>query len=85
MMERARAMFRFSDEEVALAVASHNGEIGHCNLAKEMLRKIGLPVSALLCGAHLPYCNRTLAEDEPLCALHNNCSGKHAGTVCFFY
>jgi L-asparaginase II len=74
------ARFRFSDEEVALAVSSHNGELRHVNLAKQMLDKIGLSVDALKCGAHAPY-GRTLPADEPLCALHNNCSGKHASML----
>jgi L-asparaginase II len=50
-----------------------------------MLRKIGLGPEALMCGMHEPYgeeAARALRErGEPPNALHNNCSGKHAGML----
>ena len=75
-----------SDEELALACASHNGEEAHTRVAAAMLAKAGLDVDALECGGHWPYLDtaaRALAAQgrEPT-ALHNNCSGKHAGFVC---
>ena len=75
-----------SDEELALACASHGGEPMHVRTAASMLRKAGLNEQALECGAHWPgfeAASRTLAREghEPG-ALHNNCSGKHAGFVC---
>jgi L-asparaginase II len=77
---RAHERFHFTDAQIALACSSHNGEARHTGLAKQMLDQIGLPVSALLCGTHQPYCE-TLAPGEVACALHNNCSGKHAGML----
>src|SRR5918994_6238340 len=47
--------FEFTDEEVALACASHNGEPIHTELAASMLQKIGLGPEALKCGVHEPY------------------------------
>ena len=47
--------FGFTDEEVALACASHNGEPIHTKLAASMLEKIGLGTDALKCGVHEPY------------------------------
>ena len=75
-----------SDEELAIACASHNGEEIHAQTAARMLAKAGLDADALECGAHWPYLDtaaRALAAQgrEPS-ALHNNCSGKHAGFLC---
>ena len=77
--------FGFTDREVALACGSHNGEPIHTELAASMLRKIGLGPEALRCGAHEPYGAEAAAElrarGEQPNALHNNCSGKHAGML----
>jgi L-asparaginase II len=75
-----------SDEELALACASHGGEPLHAETAARMLARAGLAPSALECGAHWPYneaATRALAAEhrEPS-ALNNNCSGKHAGFLC---
>ena len=75
--------FGFNEQELALACASHNGEPLHTGTAASMLRKIGLDLNALKCGAHEPFnvdVTRALrASQRPPNALHNNCSGKHAG------
>lgn len=75
-----------TDAELALACASHGGEPEHAQTAAAMLAKAGLDESTLECGAHWPYneaAQRTLARDGATpSALHNNCSGKHAGFVC---
>ena len=51
-----------------------------------MLAKAGRDAGALECGAHWPLgekAARALARSgESPSALHNNCSGKHAGFVC---
>ena len=77
--------FGFTDREVALACGSHNGEPIHTELAASMLRKIGLGSEALKCGAHEPYGAEAALElrsrGEQPNALHNNCSGKHAGML----
>ncbi len=75
-----------NDEELAIACASHGGEEVHAQTVAKMLAKAGLAADALECGAHWPYLEsaaRTLAVQgrEPS-ALHNNCSGKHAGFLC---
>ena len=77
---------RLTDEELALACASHNGEHVHVRVAARMLEKVGLDVSALECGTHWPYLDEAArmlaaAGREPN-ALNNNCSGKHAGFLC---
>ena len=75
-----------SDDELALACASHNGEEIHAQTAARMLAKAGLDADALECGAHWPYLDtatRALAaQGRAPSALNNNCSGKHAGFLC---
>jgi L-asparaginase II len=73
-------------EQLALACASHNGEAAHTRTAASMLAQAGLDAQVLECGAHWPYDETSklalaTAGDAPS-ALHNNCSGKHAGFVC---
>jgi L-asparaginase II len=78
--------FGLSDAELALACASHNGQAEHAATALSMLRKCGLDESALECGAHWPYLDTAVhalaAAGQAPSALHNNCSGKHAGFAC---
>ncbi len=75
-----------SDKEIALACASHSGDDDHVATARAMLAKAGRDESALECGAHWPLgeaASRALARSGGTpTALHNNCSGKHAGFVC---
>src|SRR4029453_12220425 len=85
LLSGAADRFGFTDREVALACGSHNGEPIHTELAASMLRKIGLGPEALKCGAHEPYGTEAALElrsrGEQPNALHNNCSGKHAGML----
>lgn len=82
----AAERFHLTDSEIALACASHSGEPEHVGTAASMLGKAGRDLHCLECGAHWPMgekAARALAEGggKPL-ALHNNCSGKHAGFIC---
>lgn len=77
--------FNFDNRELAVMCASHGGEPQHVALVSDILAKIGVETEALACGPHWPLCEhagRTLAGQrrEPT-ALHNNCSGKHAGML----
>ena len=78
--------WQLSNEELALACASHGGEPRHASTAAAMLAKAGVDVSALECGTHWPYNDAAIkalaAAGQQPSALHNNCSGKHAGFVC---
>lgn len=85
LLTGAAVHFGFTDREVALACASHNGEPIHTEIVASMLKKIGLGPEALKCGVHEPYSAEAAAElrargEEPN-VLHNNCSGKHAGML----
>ena len=75
--------FGYGKRELALAQASHGGESAHVATAAAMLHAAGLDESALECGAQWPTHSASAAAlsaagDKPS-ALHNNCSGKHAG------
>ncbi|MBB2167229.1 asparaginase [Gluconacetobacter aggeris] len=74
------------NEELALACASHNGEPAHVAVAARMLGRVGRDVACLECGTHWPThadAAHALARSGGTPnALHNNCSGKHAGFVC---
>ncbi|KRB50056.1 asparaginase [Rhizobium sp. Root708] len=78
--------YGFGNKELALACSSHNGEDEHVALAGSMLAKAGRGVETLECGAHWSSSQRVLIHQartmEKPTALHNNCSGKHAGFVC---
>ena len=85
LVSGAADRFGFTDREVALACASHNGEPIHTELAASMLEKIGLGPETLKCGVHEPYSAEVAQQlrergDAPN-VLQNNCSGKHAGML----
>jgi L-asparaginase II len=75
-----------SDKEIALACASHSGSDDHVATARAMLARAGRDERVLECGVHWPLGeaeSRALARSgRTPNALHNNCSGKHAGFVC---
>jgi L-asparaginase II len=75
-----------SDNEIALACASHSGSESHVAAVRGMLAKAGYDESVLECGPHWPLGEneaRALARlGRTPTALNNNCSGKHAGFVC---
>jgi L-asparaginase II len=78
--------YRLGEEELAIACGSHGGEPAHVAVVERMLARAGLDASALECGAHRPSHPPSAdalarAGHAPL-ALHNNCSGKHAGFLC---
>jgi L-asparaginase II len=77
--------FGFTEDEIALAAASHSGEPMHTTRAATMLAKAGFSDADLRCGVHLPFSeaesHRMLAAGEKPTQLHNNCSGKHAAML----
>lgn len=80
--------FQLTDQHLAIACASHNGETAHTELVSAWLTRIGLDRSDLECGIAPPFTDavRLLlahAQQTPN-PLHHCCSGKHAGmlSVC---
>lgn len=75
--------FGLTPAELAVICASHNAETFHLEAVQSILIKAGVKAGDLDCGAHYPmYEPATRAmwhRGEEPSALHNNCSGKHAG------
>jgi L-asparaginase II len=75
--------FALGATELALACASHHGEAAHVAAVAAWLARIGLGAGDLECGAHLPLdpdaADALRRRGASPSALHNNCSGKHAG------
>ena len=81
----AAKRFGFGSRELAVIAASHNGEPFHVEAVRTILERIGLDESALQCGAHAPSYEPAAAAlaaaGRKPTAIHNNCSGKHAGIL----
>jgi L-asparaginase II len=79
----AAEAFGLSDEEVALACASHSGEPMHTTRVAAWLERIGCSEADLYCGPQVPRyepaSQELLKRGEKPSRLHNNCSGKHTG------
>ncbi|MDB5507398.1 MAG: asparaginase [Devosia sp.] len=77
--------FALTEEQLALACASHHGEDVHVAGVTAFLAREGLDVYDLECGAHQPSNGQAReqlrARGEAPTALHNNCSGKHSGML----
>ena len=77
-----------SDEHLAIACASHNGEDEHVDLVSRWLDQLDLDVGDLECGVTLPFTEPVrlkLSHDHVTATqLHHCCSGKHTGmlSVC---
>ena len=81
--EGAADSARFSEQEISLMCASHNGEKIHVNTARKMANKIGCSIHKYECGSHPPYdaVSRDRARKAGFTPFHNNCSGKHSGML----
>ncbi|MEA2604372.1 MAG: hypothetical protein QOF89_5364 [Acidobacteriota bacterium] len=85
LLAGAEERFGLTAADVALICASHGGTPEHTRRAADLLTRGGFGVADLLCGAHAPMDPQAAEElrrsDEIPTALHNNCSGKHAGML----
>jgi L-asparaginase II len=81
----ARERFSLEPQEIAVMAASHSGEPFHLEAVASILRKIDTDESALQCGTHMPYDEKTAREmvrsGTAPTPIYNNCSGKHAGIL----
>lgn len=77
--------FRLEPRHLAVVCASHQGSVLHLAAVWEILDRLGLGESDLQCGAHWPddreEHERLIRAGLSPSALHNNCSGKHAGML----
>jgi L-asparaginase II len=83
--------FGLTPAEIAVICGSHGGEPIHVAAVESIFAKIGLSPDLLACGIHPPYdkdaAAALAASGGTPGAIHNNCSGKHAGmlALCAFY
>jgi L-asparaginase II len=79
----AAEAFGRSDEEVALACASHSGEPMHTRRVAAWLKRIDCGESDLACGPQAPRyepaSEAMIRRGDKPTRIHNNCSGKHTG------
>jgi L-asparaginase II len=77
--------FALDAADLALVCASHGGTPEHVERAASLLARGGFGEDDLLCGAHPPLdrasARRLREQRRRPTALHNNCSGKHAGML----
>ena len=75
--------FELGAAEIALACGSHTGEPRHTAIVLDWLERIACGESDLACGTHPPLDGETAlalaAAARAPGAVHNSCSGKHAG------
>ncbi len=85
ILSGAAERFHLTSADLAIATASHTAEPVHQEQVLGLLSRVGQGVEDLQCGPHPPSDAETADAlrrqgVEPT-ALHNNCSGKHAGML----
>jgi L-asparaginase II len=77
--------FGFTQRELSLSCASHEGSDMHVQAVVALQKKIGIEESNLMCGSHLPSdvdeLKRLIVGDIHPRTNHNNCSGKHTAML----
>lgn len=70
-------------KRLSLASSSHWAEKIHLDVVRDWHHERGFKEDDLICGPQIPRDpveqRRLILEDQPVCRLHNNCSGKHTG------
>lgn len=77
--------FGFTQRELSISCASHNGSLLHVQTAAAMQKKIGIEEWHLQCGTHMPddvdeFRSMIVHNRQPT-ANYNNCSGKHTAML----
>jgi L-asparaginase II len=77
--------FHFTDAELAVCSASHNGEPVHLEVVANLLSRLGLADDHLQCGTVQPIDRAEAAKvatgQLPRTPRHCDCSGKHSGML----
>ncbi len=77
--------FGWTNSEIAVTCSSHDASPEHLAIVRGLLSKASLDESAFRCGPHPPIDSQSreqlIKEGTPPRAIHNNCSGKHAGML----
>jgi len=77
--------YNFTQRELSVACASHEGNDMHVEAVRGMQAKIGIDESHLQCGAHMPsdvaaFKALIISGQSPM-PIRNNCSGKHTAML----
>src|SRR5574342_386518 len=77
--------FNFTQRELSISCASHEGSDLHVQTIEAMQKKIGIEEKHLQCGAHIPgdiqaFKSLILNHEQPT-PNRNNCSGKHTAML----
>lgn len=76
-----------TSEELALCCASHSATPQHLMHVEAILQKANFSQTCLQCGPHPPLNAESekalVASGQKPQAIHNNCSGKHAGMLLY--
>ena len=85
VLSGAADAFGLTDEELAVACASHNAQEPHLVAVRSILQKADLDESDLQSGVHPPMygpeTEKLVRNGEEPRPIHSNCSGKHAGML----
>ena len=85
LLAGGRRHWQLSQREIAVMCSSHGGCKVHLDVVRGLLEKGDLREGDLLCGPHPPLDaearSRLRATGQAPTALHNNCSGQHAGSL----
>jgi L-asparaginase II len=77
--------FGFTQRELSLSCASHEGSDMHVQAVLALQKKIGVEEKNLMCGSHMPgdvdEFKRLIVGDIHPRTNHNNCSGKHTAML----
>lgn len=77
--------FGFTQRELAISCASHEGSELHVQTVLELQKKIGVAEADLQCGTHLPgdvdELRSLIVYNRQPTTNHNNCSGKHTAML----
>ena len=77
--------YGLTDNEIAIACASHSAEPFHVDVVQQWLTKLNLAEADLECGQTLPYSDKAahelIASHQQPGRVHHNCSGKHTGML----
>ena len=78
---------KLTDQQTALACASHHGETMHETAVKQWLLEMSLSADHLSCGPDVPRYpedrQRLREQNIPASRIYHNCSGKHCGQLAF--
>ena len=77
--------FGFTQMELAISCASHEGSALHVQTVRALQQKIAITEADLQCGTHMPgdvdELKSLIVHDHQPSTNHNNCSGKHTAML----